>query len=111
MNEASDSTFVTRKWDTVNDQSNANYDVGNEIIYNADVLKSCLCDYNDAYILVRDINISIVGDNGTQLAFINCTPFIKCIKQTDGTTIDDAGDLNFVMPMYNLLECSSNYFE
>ena len=53
MNEASDSKFVTRKWNIVNDQSNANYDVGNEIIYNTEVLKSNLCDYNDAYILVR----------------------------------------------------------
>ena len=74
-------------------------------------MKSNLYDYNDAYILVRDINITIMGDNGTQLAFKNCTPFIKCIKQTDGTTIDDAGDLDLVMPMYNLIECSSNYFE
>ena len=54
LNEASDSKFVTRKWNIVNDQSNANYDVGNEIIYNTEVLKSNLCDYSDAYILVID---------------------------------------------------------
>ena len=59
-NEASDSKFVTRKWNTVNDQSNANYDVGNEVIYNTKVLKSDLCDYSDAYILVKG-NISIIG--------------------------------------------------
>ena len=34
LNEASDSHFVTRKWNIFNDQSNAKYDVGNEIIYN-----------------------------------------------------------------------------
>ena len=34
LNEASDFKFVTRKWNTVNDQSNVNYDVRNEIIYN-----------------------------------------------------------------------------
>ena len=39
LNEASDSRFVTRKWSIINDQSNANYDVGNEIIYNTKVLK------------------------------------------------------------------------
>ena len=44
---------MTRKWSIVNDQSNANYGVGNEILYNTEVLKSNLCDYNDAYILVR----------------------------------------------------------
>ena len=53
LNEASGSKFVKRKWNIVNDQSNASYDVGNAIIYNAKVLKSNLCDYNDAYILVR----------------------------------------------------------
>ena len=31
LNEASDSKFVTRKWNIVNDQSNSNYDVENEI--------------------------------------------------------------------------------
>ena len=36
-NEESYSKFVTRKWNIVNDQSNGNYDVGNENIYNAEV--------------------------------------------------------------------------
>ena len=36
-------------------------------------------------------------------AFKNCVPFIMCITKIDGTTIDDAKDLNLVMPMYNLL--------
>ena len=53
LNEANDSKFVTRKWNIVNDQSNAKYGVGNEIIYNTENLKSNLCDYNDAYIFVR----------------------------------------------------------
>ena len=53
MNEASNSRFVTRKLNIVNDQSNENYDVGNEITYNTKVLKTNDCDYNDAYILVR----------------------------------------------------------
>ena len=44
----------------VNDQSNANYDVENEIIYNTEVLKSNICDYSDAYILVRgDISVTV----------------------------------------------------
>ena len=51
--EANDSKFVTRKGNVVNDNSNENYSVGNEIIYNAEALKSNLCDYNDAYILVK----------------------------------------------------------
>ena len=50
LNEANDSKFVTSKWNIVNDQWNANGDVGNEIIYNTEVLKSNLCAYNDVYV-------------------------------------------------------------
>ena len=53
LNEPNDSKFVTRKWNIVNDISNASYGVGNDIICNTEVLKSNLCDNNDAYILVR----------------------------------------------------------
>ena len=42
-----------KKWNIVNDQSNAIYDVGNEIIYNKEALKFTLCDYNDAYIFSK----------------------------------------------------------
>ena len=47
LNEASDSKFATGKWNTGKDQSNANYDAGNEIIYKTELFKSNLCDYND----------------------------------------------------------------
>ena len=57
--------------------------IGNEIMLNTKVLKSNLCDYNNAYILVR-------AALATQVAFKNCAPFTKCITNIDGTTIDDA---------------------
>ena len=110
LNEANDSKFVPRKWNIVNDQSNANYDAGNEIVYNTEDLKSNLCNYNDAYILVRG-DITVIAAPETQVAFKNCAPFIKCITKFDVTTIDDAEDLDLVMPMYNLIEYSSNYSE
>ena len=87
---------MTRKWKIVNYQSNANYDVGNEIIYNSEVLKFDLCDYRDAYILVRGY-IPIVGDNGAEVAFKNFTPLIKYITKIDGISINDAEDLGLVM--------------
>ena len=55
LNEASNSKFFTRKWNIANDQPNANFDVGNKIIYNTEVLKSNLFYYNDDCILVRVI--------------------------------------------------------
>ena len=79
------------KWNIGNDQSNANYNVGNETIYNTEVLKPIFFYYNDAYILVE-------GDiTATQVSFKNCVQFAKCMTKTDGTTIDDSEDLNFVM--------------
>ena len=57
-------------------------------------LKSNLCDYNDANILVRG-DTTIIGNQITQVAFTNCTPFIKCIPKIYATTIDDAEDLDF----------------
>ena len=60
LNDANDSKFVTRKWSNVNDNSKANYGVGNEITYNTEVLKSNICNYSNAYILVTgDVTISI----------------------------------------------------
>ena len=44
LNEGNQSKFVTRKWNIANDNSKANYSVGNEITYNTAVLKSNLCD-------------------------------------------------------------------
>ena len=58
LNEADNSKFVARKWNIVNDNSISNHGAGNEMIYNTEVLKYNLCDYNEAYILVRgDITI------------------------------------------------------
>ena len=80
LNEAKEFKFVTRKWNLVNDQSNAYYDVGNEIIYNTEVLESNLCEYNDAYILVRG-NITITWHQETQVSFKHCTKFTKFITK------------------------------
>ena len=107
-NESSDSNFLKRKWNIVNDQSNANYDVRNEIIFNTEVLKSNFCDYNSAYILVIG-NITIIGHQVTQVA--NCAPFIKYITKNGGAGIDDAEELDLAMPMYYLIEYSSSYSE
>ena len=116
LNEASDSKFVTRKWSmsliNVHDQSNASCDVGNKIICNKEILKSNLCDYNDVYILVKN-NITIAGRNlATEVAFKNFASFTKCIPKIDGRAINlTTEDLSLVMPMYNLIEYSSNYSE
>ena len=72
-------------------------------------MKSNWFDNSNAYILVRG-HIFIMGCNlRTEVAFKNCAPFNKCIIKIDGTTTDDAEDVDLVMSMCYLLEYSSNY--
>ena len=61
-----------------------------------------LCNYNDAYILVRGNNITL-NHEITRVAFKNCAPFTKCITKLDGIVIDDAEDLDLIMPIYSLI--------
>ena len=58
--------------------SHTNYNLSSEIIYHTEILKSSICDYNNAYILVRG-NTTIMGHQVTLVARKNCSPFTKCI--------------------------------
>ena len=71
MNEARDSKFVTGKRNIANANSKSNYAEGNEITYNTEVFKSNLCDYNDAYILLRGY-ITATASLQIQVVFKNC---------------------------------------
>ena len=46
-----------------------------------------------------------------KLAFKNNASFASCISKINNTLIDNAEDLDIVMPMHNLLECSKNYLK
>ena len=76
------------------------------------MLRSDLCDFSDAYIIVKgSINVTDPGNNGydKKLAFKNNVRFISCISKINNTLIYNAEDLDTVMPMYHLLEYSKNY--
>ena len=84
-----------------------------EIRIKTSMLRSDLWDYSDAYIAVKG-DITLEGDNNTNeknknLKFKNNSPFINCISKINGVKIDNAEDIDIVMPMYNLLEYSKNY--
>ena len=81
------------------------------------MVRSSLCDYSDAYILVKR-NISVNNTAGAGAAanntnkkviFKNCAPFTNCISKINNTQIDNAEYIDIVMPMYNLIEYSDNY--
>ena len=92
----------------MHNQSRDSYSINKQTRFKISMLRSDLCDYNDAYIVVRGI-ITVEGaHNGDRknrsLAFKNNAPFISCISKTNGVLIENAEDLDIKMPMYNLLE-------
>ena len=70
-----------------------------------------MCDFSDAYVVVKG-DITVTESNNAErnesVAFKNNAPFINCISKINSVQIDNAEDLEVVMPMYNLLEYSKN---
>ena len=111
------SKFRTRNWIEINDESRGAYNVNSQIKFTTTMLKSTLCDYGDAYILVKGTitvnNTAAAGaaanNTNKKVIFKNCAPFTNCISEINNTQIDHAKDIDIVMPMYNLIEYSDNY--
>ena len=111
------SKFVTREYLKVNSLSNT-YNKNKSIRFKTPMLRSNLCDYSDAYILVKG-TITVNGIvNGAEnkilrrnrpLILKNNAPFISCMTKINNEFIEDADDLDILIPMYNLLEYSKNY--
>ena len=104
--------FATKRWYIINDQNTGNNasrngEDGATIKFETKVIKPNLCEYSDAYILVTG-NIQNKPANSV-VAFKNCAPFRTCDVTINDGHIEKAGDLDIVMPMYNLLEYSDNY--
>ena len=69
------------------------------------MLRSDLCDFSEAYIVVKGIITVTEPDNAKRnksIVFKNNAPFINCISKINGIQIDNAEDLDVVMSMYNL---------
>ena len=113
------SKFRTKNWVEINDESRGAYNVNSQINFKTTMLKSSLCDYSDAYILVKGtITVNGIGADAAArqaderekgVAFKNCAPFTNCISEINNTQIDNAKDIDIVMPMYNSIEYSDNY--
>ena len=82
------------------------------------MLRSSLCDYSNAYILVKgNITVNNTADDGAaanntnkKVIFKKCAPFTSCISKINNEQIDNAEYIDIVMPMYNLIiEYSDNY--
>ena len=111
--------FITKKWVKVHDQSGSaddRYKPNKQIRFKTSMIRSDLCDYSDAYIVVKE-DITLTKTNGTDitdiknrfLAFKNNTPFINCISKINNILIENTEDLDILMPMYNLFKYSKSY--
>ena len=113
------SKFFTSEYVRINSLLNT-YNENKSIRFKTPMLKSNLCDYSDAYILVKGtITVTVPGVNNNAnnirdkrnrpLILKNNAPFVSCITRINGELIEDPNDLDIVIRMYNLLEYSKNY--
>ena len=105
--------FITKKWIEVQSQSGNIYNTSKPIRFKTSMLRSDLCNYSDAYVWVKgNIIVTNPNDNADfnkELTLKNNAPFSSCISKINGELVENAEDLDVVMPMYNLLEYSKNY--
>ena len=111
------SKFRTKNWVEINDDVRGIYSSNKQIRFKTSMLRSSLCGYSDAYVLVKG-NILVNNTAGTGAAvnntdrkviFKNCAPFTNCIRKINNTEVDNAEYIDIVMPMCKLIEYSETY--
>ena len=105
------SKFRTRNWVEINDEARGTYSPNKQIKFKTSMLRSSLCNYSDAYVLVKG-NITVnntvpdgadANNDNKKVIFKNCAPFTNCINKINNADIDNAKYIDIVMPMYNLI--------
>ena len=111
------SKFRTENLVQINGESTGTYNTRVQIKFKTTMLKSVLCDYSNAYILVK-VKISVdntaaasadANNTNKKVIFKNCALFTDCISEINNTQVDNAKYIDIVMPMYNFIEYSDNY--
>ena len=111
------SKFRTRNWVEINDEARGTYTHNKQIKFKTSMIRSSLCDYSDAYILVKG-NITVnntatagaaANNTNKKLIFKNCAPFTNCISKINNTQMGNAEYIDISVPMYNLIKISDNY--
>ena len=104
------SKFRTRNWVEINDDIRGAYSPNKQIILKTAMLRSSLCEYSDANILVKEnISVNNTGraaastNRNIKVIFEKCAPFTNCISKINNTQIDNAEYIDIVVPMYNII--------
>ena len=111
------SKFRTRNWVEINDEARGTCSPNKQIKFKTAMLRSSLCDYSDAFILVKGNitanNTAVDGpaanNTNKKVIFKNFAPFTNCISKINNKQIDSAEYIDIVMLMYNLIEYNDNY--
>ena len=115
------SKFRTRNCVEINDESRGTYNVSSQIKFRTSLIRSNLFSYSDVYIIVSE-TVTITGAAADDVAkrtderdkgimFKNCATFTDCICEINNTQIDNAKDIDAVMPIYNLIKYRDNYLK
>ena len=78
------------------------------------MLRSDLCDFSDAYVVVKGIATVSADERdrdemNRQVILKNNAPFISCISKINGVLVENAENLDVVAPLYCLLKYDKNY--
>ena len=111
------SKFSTRNWIEINDDIRGAYSPKKQIRFKTAMLRFSLCDYSDAYILVKgnksvnntDATGADANNSNKKVIFKNCAPFTNCVSKINNTQIDNAEYIDIVTSMYSLIGYSDNY--
>ena len=106
-------TKLKRKnWVEINYESRRTYNQDTQIRFKTSMSRSRLCDYNDAYILVKGIvtiansarTATVANNANKKVIFKTCAPFTSSISRINNTQIDDIQYIDIVMLVYNSIE-------
>ena len=106
--------FTTIKWIEIFDQANGTYNKNKDIRFKTNQLRNNLCNFNDAYIVFTGkITVANPGNDvnayNRKVSFKNSAPFFHCTLKINSQLIEDAQDLDIVIPMYNVLYYFKNF--
>ena len=96
--------LITKKCIKVHDQSGETYNTKKQIRFKTSMLRSDLCYFSDAYIVVKGI-VTVSADErdrderNRQVILKNNAPLISCISRINGVLDENGEDLDIVLPM------------
>ena len=94
-----ESKFGTKKWYVIDSQiAKGQYNEDKSIKLETGNVKSSLCDYSDALILIARVT-TVNTQNNTDVPFKNCAPFSACKTEIYDVLIDEANYIYIAMPM------------